>query len=76
MQSVYAKMCFEFYYVIFQEFRITMTGLESRRAVLDRKEQKLQSHLAQYDKYIQVKSFNHYVIWEMKNTFTIFRGCE
>ena len=42
-------------YVIFQEFRITMTGLESRRAVLDRKEQKLQSHLAQYDKYIQVK---------------------
>ena len=36
-----------------------MTGLESRRAVLDRKEQKLQSHLAQYDKYIQVKSLCH-----------------
>ena len=59
MQIVYAKICFEFNCVIFQEFRITMTGLESRRAVLDRKEQKLQSHLAQYDKYIQVKSLCH-----------------
>ena len=74
MQIVYAKMCCEFNCVIFQEFRITMTGLESRRAVLDRKEQKLQSHLAQYDKYIQVKSLKSLCHLGNEKYISIFVG--
>jgi len=46
--------------VNYQEFKIKMTGLESRRLAFKAKEQQLQSYLAKFDYYIHVcvKSYN------------------